>query len=55
MDLSYDYYIYGVENPSIEFHSSDDSVVNVDEKGHIIALTNGQATITALMEIFLQT
>lgn len=47
MDLSYDYYIYGVENPSIEFHSSDDSVVNVDEKGHIIALTNGQATITA--------
>lgn len=47
MNLSYDYYIYGVENPNIEFHSSDNSIVNVDENGHIIALANGQATITA--------
>ena len=47
LDLSYDYYIYGEEDPKIEFKSSNEDIVYVDSNGHLIALAQGEVSITA--------
>ena len=47
IDLPCQYYIYGVDKAEIDFSSSNEDVATVDSKGHLVALTEGETTITA--------